>query len=92
MGHRKNPIGFEELKDMMDEAGVARVLVVPPTWDLDRNDLGLEAAEKYPDRFGLIGRVPLLDPETGKALLNEWRNLTGLWDEPLALHLTGPWN
>ena len=30
MGHRKKPIGFEELKDMMDEAGVDRVLVVHP--------------------------------------------------------------
>ena len=77
MGHRKKPIGFEELKVMMDEAGVDRVLVVPPTWDLDRNDLGLEAAEKYPDRFGLMGRVPLLNPETGKALLHEWQNVPG---------------
>ena len=69
MGHRQEPIGYEELKKLMDEAGVDRALIVPPTWDMDRNDLGLEAAEKYPDRFGLISRVPLLKPEIGRALL-----------------------
>lgn len=75
MGHRPEPIGYEELKDMMDEAGVDRTFVVPPTWDLDRNDLGIEAAKKYPDRFALMGRVPLLDPEAGKALLHEWQDV-----------------
>lgn len=71
MGHRIEPIGYEELKDLMDVAGVDRALIVPPTWDMDRNDLGLEGAEKYPDRFGLIGRIPLLQPEIGKALLHD---------------------
>ena len=78
MGHRREAIGFEELKDLMDEAGVDRVLICPPTWDLDRNDLGLAAAAKYPDRFGLMARVPLLDPETGKALLKSWQDLPGV--------------
>ena len=78
MGHRPKPIGYEELKELMDEAGVDRALIVPPTWDMDRNDLGLEAATKYPDRFGLIFRVPLLDPKNGELLL---RNLI---DNPAA--------
>jgi predicted TIM-barrel fold metal-dependent hydrolase len=74
MGHRPKAIGYEELKDLMDEAGVDRAIIVPPTWDMDRNDLGLEAAEKYPDRFGLISRVPLLEPEVGKKLLHDLRD------------------
>ena len=78
MGHRRVAIGFEELKELMDEAGVDRVLICPPTWDLDRNDLGFAAAAKYPDRFGLMARVPLLDPETGKALLKSWQDLPGV--------------
>ena len=76
MGHRPEPIGYEELRGLMDEAGVDRALIVPPTWDMDRNDLGLEAAIKYPNRFGLISRVPLREPEAGKVLLHE------LADEP----------
>ena len=34
----------------MDEAGVDRALIVPPSWEGDRVDFGLEAV-KYPDRF-----------------------------------------
>ena len=75
MGHRQEPIGYEELKNLMDEAGVHRALIVPPTWDMDRNDLGLEAAEKYPDRFGLISRVPLLNPKVGKEVLYKLQDI-----------------
>ena len=32
------PFTFEKLVPMMDQAGVDRVVVVPPTWDGDRND------------------------------------------------------
>lgn len=78
MGHRQAAIGYEELKDLMDAAGVDRALLVPPTWDLDRNDLGLAAAAKYPDRFGLMARVPLRDPEEGKRRLQSWQDVPGV--------------
>src|SRR2546427_9155279 len=40
----------------MKEAGVDRAVLVPPSWEGDRNDLALEAARLYPDRFAVMGR------------------------------------
>src|SRR5262249_53874342 len=45
------PFTIEKLVPLMDEAGVDRVVVVPPSWPGDRNDYGLEAAKRYPGRF-----------------------------------------
>lgn len=78
MGHRPAAIGYEELTHLMDEAGVDRALICPPTWDHDRNDLGLAAAAAYPDRFGLMGRVPLVERETSQALLESWQDVAGV--------------
>jgi predicted TIM-barrel fold metal-dependent hydrolase len=76
MEHRVWPIGYEELKDMMDDAGVRRAMICPPTWEGDRNDLGIEASRKYPDRFGVMARIPLQRPEQAK----EW--IKSFQDEP----------
>ena len=46
------PFGFERLHTMMDEAGVDRVMLVPPSWEGERNDYAAEAVAKYPTRFG----------------------------------------
>src|SRR5215510_13776179 len=50
-------------KDMalagMKEAGVDRAVIVPPSWEGERNDLALEAARLHPDRFAVMGRFPL---------------------------------
>ena len=64
-------------KDMllkaMDEAGVNRVVIVPPSWEGDRNDLALEVfTEELPwlsgsDLEGVMGRG-----------VNEWLG----WPEP----------
>ena len=55
----------------MDDAGVDRVIIVPPSWEGDRIDYSLEAAEAHPDRFGIMARVPQNKPEKGKALMRE---------------------
>lgn len=78
MGHRLEPIGYEELKDMMDAAGVRRCILVPPTWENDRIDLSVEAAEKYPDRFGVMARIPVQRPDDAKALIRSWRGVPGI--------------
>jgi L-fuconolactonase len=78
MRHRAEPIGCEELKDMMDAAGVRRALICPPTWEGDRNDLGLEASRRYPDRFGLMARIPFLKPDEAKELMLSWRDEPGV--------------
>ena len=51
------PFTIEKLVPLMDQAGVDRVVVVPPSWPGDRNDYALEAAKRYPNRFAVMGRI-----------------------------------
>jgi predicted TIM-barrel fold metal-dependent hydrolase len=85
-GHREKPMGYEELRSLMDEAGVNRALIVPPSWEGDRVDLGLEAAHKYPDRFAVMARIPLEKPEEAKALLRSWEREPGIKGTRLTFH------
>jgi predicted TIM-barrel fold metal-dependent hydrolase len=71
------PFTIEKLVPLMDEAGVDRVVVVPPSWPGDRNDYGLEAARRYPERFRVMGRIPLEKPESA-ALLPAWKQQPGM--------------
>ena len=59
---RTAPLTAEELLGLMDGAGVARAVLVPPGFDMDRNDLILDAARRYPDRFGAMGRLVHEEP------------------------------
>src|SRR5438045_4859324 len=58
------PFTIEKLVTLMDEAGVERAVIVPPSWPGDRNEYGLEAARRYPDRFAVMGRIPLQSPQS----------------------------
>jgi predicted TIM-barrel fold metal-dependent hydrolase len=71
------PFTIEKLVPMMDEAGVDRVVIVPPSWEGDRNDYALEAVKRYPDRFAVMGRIPLQDPKSA-ALLPKWKEQPGM--------------
>jgi predicted TIM-barrel fold metal-dependent hydrolase len=70
------PFTIERALPMMDEAGVERVVIVPPGLN-DRNDYALEAARRYPNRFGIMGRVRLQDPKSA-ALLPTWKQQPGM--------------
>ena len=70
------PFTIEKLVALMDEAGVDRAVIVPPSWPGDRNDYGLEAAKRYPNRFAVMGRIPL-HPDSAK-LLPKWREQPGM--------------
>ena len=61
------PFTIEKLVPLMDEAGVDRVVIVPPSWPGDRNDYAIEAAKRYPDRFAIMGRIPLQNPKSADA-------------------------
>ncbi len=61
--HRE-PLGKGELLEEMDKAGVDRVIIVPPSWEGDRNDLAIDAATSHPDRFAIMGRF---DPDAPNA-------------------------
>ena len=77
------PFTIEKLVPLMDEAGVDRVVVVPPSWTGDRNDYGLEAAKRFPDRFAVMGRIPLKNPQAA-ALLPKWKQQPGMLGARLA--------
>jgi predicted TIM-barrel fold metal-dependent hydrolase len=71
------PFTIESAIAMMNEAGVDRAVIVPPGWPGDRNDYALEAAKRYPDRFRVMGRIPLQDPKA-LDLLPKWREQQGM--------------
>src|SRR6186997_1911917 len=71
------PFTIEKLVPLMDEAGVNRAVIVPPSWSGDRNDYGLEAAKRYPNRFAVMGRIPLKNPQAA-ALLSKWKEQPGM--------------
>ena len=62
--HQPTPLTAERLLEKMDAAGVARAILVPPSWEGDRNDVVLAAAQRYPDRFAVMGRISLEAPES----------------------------
>lgn len=62
------PLGAEDLLREMDAAGVRRAVLVPPHLDMGRNDLVLQAAQRYPDRFAAMGRLDLQAPEARRSV------------------------
>jgi predicted TIM-barrel fold metal-dependent hydrolase len=70
------PFTIERVLPLMDEAGVDRVVIVPPGLN-DRNDYAIEAAKRYPNRFAVMGRIPLQDPKSA-ALLPKWKEQPGM--------------
>jgi L-fuconolactonase len=56
------PLGPGEVADLMARAGVERAVLVPPSFEGDRNDVVLAAAAARPDVFGAMGRLPLDQP------------------------------
>jgi len=75
--HLPHPFTYDKLLPMMDEAGVDRVVIVPPSWEGERNDYALEAAKKYPNRFAVMGRILLNDPQSPGRLAT-WKQQPGM--------------
>ena len=83
--HLPVPLDAEKVISLMDEAGVDRAILVPPSLDGDRNDLCLEAARDYPDRFGVMGRLQL-DHPSAPARLDEMTTQASLLGVRLTFH------
>lgn len=83
--HRTVPLRVEELLRVMDDAGVARTVVVPPTWEGFSNDESLRAARLFPDRFAIMGRIALDKPES-RSRIATWKNQPGMLGIRTALH------
>jgi predicted TIM-barrel fold metal-dependent hydrolase len=86
--HRDVPLGKDELLAEMDAAGVAAAVLVPPSWEGERNDLVLAAAQAHPKRFAVMGR---LDPEAtdSRGLIANWRSQPGMLGLRFTFHRPG---
>jgi predicted TIM-barrel fold metal-dependent hydrolase len=74
---RPVPLGHDELLAEMDAAGVGRVIIVPPSWEGDRNDLAIAAHLAHPTRFATMGRLDPADPAS-RGSLARWRSQPGM--------------
>ncbi|MBM9507309.1 amidohydrolase family protein [Actinacidiphila acididurans] len=84
--HRARPYDAAELLAAMDGAGVDRAVLVPPSWEGDRNDLALAAAQRYPDRFAVMGRLDVTDPDRALAAVADWKAQPGMTGLRLTFH------
>ena len=62
------PMTIERVLPLLEEGGVDRVVIVPPTLEGVRFDYGQEAARRYPGRFGTMARIDLNDPKEAARL------------------------
>ncbi len=79
------PITKETLLFQMDLAGVERAVLVPPSYEGDYNDLVLDAAQSYPDRFAAMGRLAVEKPES-RDLVAGWRDQPGMLGMRFTFH------
>lgn len=75
--HKPHAVSHDMMLADMDAAGVNCAIIVPPSWEGDRNDLALEAVRLYPHRFAIMGRLPLEKVES-RGLLPDWRRQPGM--------------
>jgi L-fuconolactonase len=87
--HRPVPLGHEELLREMDAAGVQRCVLVPPTWEGDRNDTSLDAARLHPNRFAVMGRLTINKAES-RALMPTWKDQPHMLGIRVAFHQGQP--
>src|SRR5215471_5002821 len=82
--HRE-PLGKEELLAEMDKAGVDRVVIVPPSWEGDRNDVAIDAATSHPQRFTIMGRF---DPDArgARQAIVGWKKQPGMLGMRFTFH------
>jgi predicted TIM-barrel fold metal-dependent hydrolase len=75
--HQPEPLGADDLLREMDEAGVNRVVIVPPRLDGTRNDLALDAARQHPNRYAVMGKIDAKDPKY-REWMPTWRDQPGM--------------
>jgi L-fuconolactonase len=90
--HKPYPVTRDMVLEAMKEAGVDRVVLVPPSWEGDRNDLALEAARLHPDRFAVMGRLAIENPQS-RGLVATWKRQPGMLGMRFTFHteLQKPW-
>lgn len=61
-------LGGEKVLAEMDRVGVDRAVLIPPSWEGDRNDVALAEVRANPDRFRMMFRLPIEDPSSREQL------------------------
>ncbi len=62
---------------MMDEGGVDAAVIHPPGWDPGSTDMAFKAVRDYPNRFAILGSLPLDDPASRERIA-AWRDQPGM--------------
>jgi L-fuconolactonase len=62
------PLSAAALSTMMEGAGVHRAILIPPSWEGTRNELALAAAKGQPNRFAVMGRLAIEEPDASVRL------------------------
>jgi predicted TIM-barrel fold metal-dependent hydrolase len=83
--HRATPWSAAEVLREMDAAGVAKAIIVPPSWEGDRNDLGIAAAREHPHRFAVMGRFDS-DAPGAQGQLAGWLRQPGMLGMRFSFH------
>jgi predicted TIM-barrel fold metal-dependent hydrolase len=83
--HLPEPLTYQKFSAIMDASGVGHAILVPPSWEGDRVDYSLEAAQKFPNRFAVMGRFPINEPAE-RPKLETWRQQKGMLGVRLTLH------
>lgn len=63
----------EEAVVLMDEAAVDAAVIHPPGWDPNSTEMAFKAVIDYPNRFAIMGAVPLDQPNS-RTLIARWRD------------------
>jgi predicted TIM-barrel fold metal-dependent hydrolase len=68
----------DTLLSEMDAARVQAAVVVPPSFEGDRNDYAFDTAAKYPDRFRVQARYMVGNPAVGPQILQDMEQTVGM--------------
>ena len=83
--HKPEPITAQDLLREMDGAGVNACVLVPPSWEGERNDVCLAAAREHPKRFAVMGRLDPDAPES-RGKIATWRKQPGMLGLRFTMH------
>ena len=77
MAHRQvTSFTTEEAVAEMNEGGIDAAVIHPPSWGPKDDQMAEDAVQAYPDRFAIMGKVPLDEPES-PSLVASWRSQPG---------------
>jgi predicted TIM-barrel fold metal-dependent hydrolase len=76
--HGPATVTADEIVARMDKAGVGGAILIPPSFEGDRNDLVLDAVNRYPDRFRALSRLTLDAPDARQQV----EKLASMWQFP----------